>query len=245
MLQEQQGLWASHCHKRANMSKHGKKYNKALEKVNPEKEYSLKEAVDILKEVVSTKFDSSIEGHFNIKYKSLQNVRGIVQLPNGTGRVARVLVFAKGDKAEEARKAGADFVGDMDLIEKVQKGWTDFEFVVATPDLMKEVGKLGPVLGKKGLMPKPKAGTVTNDVAEIIKQLTSGRVEYKADKTGVVHMPLGKSSFDSTKLVENISTAFQGVLRDKPTDAKGDYVVSMYLAGTMTPSLKINIKELR
>jgi len=227
------------------MGKHGKKYNKALEKVNSDKEYSLKEAVDLIKEMATTKFDSSIEGHLNIKYKSLQNVRGIVQLPHGTGRTSRVLVFAKGDKAEEARKAGADFVGDSDMIEKVQGGWVDYEFVVATPDLMKDVGKLGPVLGKKGLMPKPKAGTVTNDVGEIIKQLKSGRVEFKADKTGVVHMALGKLSFDTDKLVENINTAFQIVMREKPTDAKGEYVVSMYLAGTMTPGVKINVKELR
>jgi large subunit ribosomal protein L1 len=227
------------------MAKHGKKYNKAIEKVNSEKEYTLKEAVTLIKEMASTKFDSTIEGHLNIKYKSLQNVRGIVQLPHGTGRISRVLVFAKGEKAEEAKKAGADFVGDNDMIEKVQKGWVDYEFVVATPDLMKDVGKLGPVLGKKGLMPKPKAGTVTNDVAEIIKQLKSGRVEFKADKTGVVHMALGKLSFDTDKLVENINTAFQVVMREKPTDAKGEYVISMYLAGTMTPGLKINVKELR
>jgi large subunit ribosomal protein L1 len=227
------------------MAKHGKKYKSALTKVSTDREYSLKEAVEIIKEVAATKFDSTIEGHMNVKYKSLQNVRGIVQLPHGTGRIARVLVFAKGEKAEEAKKAGADFVGDIDMIEKVQKGWTDFEFVVATPDLMKDVGKLGPVLGKKGLMPKPKSGTVTNDVTEIIKQLKSGRIEYKADKTGVVHMALGKLSFESGKLVENISAAFQMVMRDKPTDAKGDYVVSMYLAGTMTPSVKVNVKELR
>ena len=227
------------------MAKHGKKYNKAIEKVNSEKEYSLNEAVTLIKEMASTKFDSSIEGHLNIKYKSLQNVRGIIQLPHGTGRTSRVLVFAKGEKAEEAKKAGADFVGDNDMIEKVQKGWVDYEFVVATPDLMKDVGKLGPVLGKKGLMPKPKAGTVTNDVTEIIKQLKSGRVEFKADKTGVVHMALGKLSFDTDKLVENINTAFQVVMREKPTDAKGEYVISMYLAGTMTPGLKINVKELR
>ncbi|MDH4262649.1 MAG: 50S ribosomal protein L1 [Spirochaetia bacterium] len=227
------------------MAKNGKNYTKALEKLTLDKEYSLKEAVDLIKQMTSTKFDSTIEGHLNIKYKSLQNVRGIVQLPHGTGRTSRVLVFAKGEKAEEAKKAGADFVGDNDMIEKVQKGWVDYEFVVATPDLMKDVGKLGPVLGKKGLMPKPKAGTVTNDVAEIIKQLKSGRVEFKADKTGVVHMALGKLSFDTEKLVENINTAFQVVMRDKPTDAKGEYVVSMYLAGTMTPGVKINVKELR
>ena len=227
------------------MARHGKQYRKALEKVNSEKEYSLKEAVDLLKEMASTKFDSTVEGHLNVKYKSLQNVRGIVQLPHGTGRTSRVLVFAKGDKAEEAKKAGADFVGDADMIEKVQKGWVDYEFVVATPDLMKDVGKLGPVLGKKGLMPKPKAGTVTNDVTEIIQQLKSGRVEFKADKTGVVHMALGKISFSAEKLVENITTAFQVVMREKPTDAKGEYVVSMYLAGTMTPGVKVNVKELR
>ncbi|MES0489558.1 MAG: 50S ribosomal protein L1 [Leptospirales bacterium] len=227
------------------MGKHGKQFKSAQEKIEPGQEYTLAEAIDLIQSVKYTKFDSTIEGHFNIKYKSMQNVRGSMNLPHGTGKVVKILVFAKGDKAEEAKKAGADYVGDSELIEKVKGGWVDFDFVVATPDLMKDVGKLGPVLGKKGLMPKPKSGTVTNDVAGIVTQLKAGRVEYRADKTGVVHLGLGKLSFGKEQLVENISLAFQSIFRDKPSDAKGDYVVSVYLAGTMTPSVKLNIKELR
>jgi len=227
------------------MGKHGKNFKSAQEKIEPGKEYSLTEAIEMIQSANYTKFDSTIEGHFNIKYKSMQNVRGSLNLPHGTGKTVKVLVFAKGDKAEDAKKAGADYVGDSELIEKVQGGWVDFDFVVATPDLMKDVGKLGPVLGKKGLMPKPKSGTVTNDVAGIVGQLKAGRVEYRADKTGVVHLGLGKLSFEKEKLSENINMAFQSIFRDKPSDAKGDYVVSVYLAGTMTPSVKLNIKELR
>lgn len=227
------------------MAKHGKKYIKAAEKVSVDREYSLEEAVKTLKEVTFTKFDSTLEGHFKVRYKSLQNVRGIVQLPHGTGKKVKVLVFAKGEKAEEAKQAGADFVGDDELIAKVQGGWVDFDFVVATPDMMKEVGKLGTVLGKRGLMPKPKSGTVTNDVKGIVNQLKAGRVEYRSDKTGVVHMPMGKLSFTEAQLVENAQSAFNAVLRDKPSDAKGEFVLSLYLAGTMTPGMKINIKELR
>lgn len=227
------------------MAKHGKKYRAAAAKVEAGKEYSLAEAIKLVKETSYTKFDGSLEGHFNIRYKSIQNVRGIVQLPHGTGRRVKVLVFAKGEKAEEARNAGADYVGDADLIAKVQDGWIDYDFVVATPDMMKDVGKLGPVLGKKGLMPKPKSGTVTNDVAAIVKELKSGRIEYRADKTGVVHIPMGKMSFTSEQLVENASAAFAAVLKDKPSDAKGDFVVSFYIAATMSPGVKINTKELR
>jgi large subunit ribosomal protein L1 len=175
----------------------------------------------------------------------LQNVRGIIQLPHGTGKKVKVLVFAKGEKAEEARAAGADYVGDEDLIQKVQGGWIDFDFVVATPDMMKDVGKLGQVLGKRGLMPKPKSGTVTTDMRGIIAQLTAGRIEYRADKTGVVHVPMGRLSFTAEQLKDNATAALQAILKDKPNDAKGDYVVGMHIAGTMTPAIKVNIKELR
>ena len=223
----------------------GKNFKNAMTKFEPGKEYAVDEAIGLIQLVDFTKFDSTLEGHFNIRYKSMQNVRGSMQLPHGTGKKVKILVFAKGDKAEEAKKAGADFVGDSDLIEKVQGGWVDYDFVVATPDLMKDVGKLGPVLGKKGLMPKPKSGTVTNDVASIIKQLKAGRIEYRADKTGVVHLGLGKLSFDKVKLVENISSAYTSIMRDKPSDAKGDFVISIFLAGTMTPSVRLSVKELR
>lgn len=227
------------------MAKHGKKYTEAMSKLDRTREYSLQEAVDLLKEVSYTKFDGMLEGHFKIKYKSLQNVRGVFSLPNGMGKTVRVLVFAKGEKAEEAKAAGADYVGDIDLVQKIQGGWLDFDTVVATPDMMKDVGKLGPILGRRGLMPKPNAGTVTQDVAAIINELKAGRIEYRADKTGVVHVSMGKMSFESQQLVENATAAFQSVLKDKPSDAKGDYVVSFYVAGTMTPGLRINAKELR
>ncbi len=227
------------------MAKHGKKYLEAAKKVDAFKEYSIAEAIETIKSMSFTKFDGMLEGHFNIKYKSMQNVRGVIALPHGTGKQVKVLVFAKGDKAEEARAAGADYVGDAELIEKVQGGWVDFHAVVATPDMMKDVGKLGPVLGRKGLMPKPKTGTVTTDVASIVKELKSGRMEYRADKSGVVHIPMGKVSFDASKLVENAVAAFQSVLKDKPADAKGDYIVAFHVAGTMTPGVKVNARELR
>ncbi|MCS6984530.1 MAG: 50S ribosomal protein L1 [Leptospiraceae bacterium] len=227
------------------MAKHGKKYIQALQKVEKGKEYSLMDAVALIKEISYTKFIPTLEGHFNVKYKSLQNVRGVLQLPHGTGRQVKVLVFAKGEKADEARAAGADFVGDEDLIAKVQEGWTDFDAVVATPDMMKEVGRLGPVLGKRGLMPKPKSGTVTFEVASIVKELKAGRFEYRADKTGVIHIPMGKLSFSNEQLVENAQAAFTAILRDKPSDAKGEYVTAMYLAATMSPAVRVNIRELR
>ncbi|MCX7632789.1 MAG: 50S ribosomal protein L1 [Turneriella sp.] len=227
------------------MAKHGKKYRSAVAKIEPGKEYSLLDAIKLIKEVSYTRFDSTLEGHFNIRYKSVQNVRGIVQLPHGTGKKVKILVFAKGEKAEEARAAGADYVGDDDLIQKVQGGWIDFDFVVATPDMMKDVGKLGQVLGKRGLMPKPKSGTVTTDIKGIIAQLTAGRIEYRADKTGVVHVPMGKLSFTAEQLRDNAQAVFQTLLKDKPSDAKGDYIVGMYIAGTMTPAVRINTKELR
>lgn len=227
------------------MAKHGKRYIEALSKVDRNREYELEEAVELLKEVGQAKFDASVEGHFNMQYKSIQNVRGIVQLPHGTGKQVKVLVFAKGEAAEAAKSAGADYVGDEDLIKKIQDGWIDFDAVVATPDMMKDVGKLGPVLGRKGLMPKPKAGTVTPDPASAVGQLKAGRVEYRADKTGVVHLSVGKVSFSKEQLVENIRAAFGAIMKDKPSDAKGDYVASVYVAATMSPGIRLSSKDLR
>lgn len=227
------------------MTRQGKKIKESYTKVDRSKEYSLSEAVALVKDTNIAKFDATLEGHFKVRYKSLQNVRGVISLPHGTGRQVKVLVFAKGEKAEEAKAVGADYVGDSDLIEKIQGGWIDFDFVVSTPDMMKDVGKLGPVLGKKGLMPKPKSGTVTMDVGNIVKELKAGRLEYRSDKTGVVHIPLGKLSFDSEKLLKNVSTAFATVLRDKPSDAKGDYIETFFIASTMSPGVRINTKELR
>ena len=199
----------------------------------------------MVKKIKYTKFESSLEGHFNINYKSIQNVKGGFKLPHGTGKKVKVLVFAKGEKAEEAKKSGADHVGDTDLIEKIQGGWFDFDFVVSTPDMMKDVGKLGPVLGKKGLMPKPKSGTVTMEIKNEIKRLKSGWVEFKCDKNGVIHLGMGKLSFDTNKLVENSEVVYQSIMREKPSDAKGQYVTSFYLNGTMTPSIKVSTKDLK
>ncbi len=222
-----------------------KKYRMALEKIDPSKEYSLKEAIHKLKEIKYTKFEGSLEGHFNMSYKNIQNIRGHCQLPHGTGKKVKILVFAKGEKAEEAKKAGADYVGDEDMIKKIEKGWIDFDFVVSTPDMMKDVGKLGPVLGKKGLMPKPKSGTVTLDISSIVKELMSGRIEYKADKGGMIHLSMGSLSFTPEKLEENTYATFKSILKNRPSDAKGEYIKSVYLSGTMSPSVRLNIKELR
>lgn len=243
MWQEQRVQWV--CWWKSKMAKHGKKYLEALKKIDREKDYPVSEAVSLAKETNYTKFDGTLEGHFKIKYKSMQNIRGSIQLPHGTGKQVKVLVFAKGEKADEAKEAGADYVGDNDLIEKIQGGWIDFDFVVATPDMMKDVAKLGPILGRRGLMPKPKAGTVTMDIAQIVKELKAGRVDYRADKTGVVHLGLGKLSFDVDKLSDNLKTAYEVLMKDKPSDAKGDYIVSVYVAGTMGPGVKVDLKELK
>jgi large subunit ribosomal protein L1 len=224
--------------------KRGKKYKALKDKVDRQKYYSLAEAVDLAKSTSYTKFDGTVEIATQVNYKSLQNVRGTVSLPHGTGKKVRVLVFCKGDKQTEAKNAGADFVGDMDLIEKVSGGWTDFDACVATPDMMKEVGKLGPVLGRKGLMPKPKAGTVTTDVAKAINELKSGKIEYRPDKGGVIHLGIGRVSFDSKKIVENITTVIATLLKDKPSDAKGDYIKNLAVTTTMGLGVKIDSKEL-
>ncbi len=227
------------------MSKRGKKYNAALEKFDLHEEYSLPKAIALVKEVSTTEFDGSLEGHFNTSYKNIQEIRGGFQLPHGSGKIVKVLVFAKGDKATEAEKAGADYVGDDDFIKKIEGGWIDFQFIVSTPDMMKSVGKLGPILGKKGLMPKPKSGTVTLNVSEAIKKLKSGWLEYKADKGGVIHMGMGKLSFLSENLFANTQAAYQAVMKDKPSDAKGQYVSSFFLSGTMTPSVKIDLRNIQ
>lgn len=223
--------------------KRGKKYLSLKDKVDKTKLYTLEEAVQIAKSTSYTQFDGSMELSIKINYKSIQNVRGTVFLPHGTGKQVRVLVFCKAEKQAEATEAGADFVGDAELIQKVSDGWTDFDACVATPDMMKDVGKLGPVLGRKGLMPKPKAGTVTTDVAKVVKELKSGRVEYRPDKSGVVHLGVGKVSFDTDKLVENIKAVISGLMKDKPSDAKGEYLKSTSVSPTMGLGVKVDIKE--
>ena len=223
--------------------KRGKKYKALYTKVDRTKLYNLEDAITLAKETSYSKFDGTLEIATQVNYKSLQNVRGTISLPHGTGKKVRVLVFCKGDKQNEAKAAGADFVGDSDLIEKVAGGWTDFDACVATPDMMKDVGKLGPVLGRKGLMPKPKAGTVTNDVTKAINELKSGRVEYRPDKGGVIHLGVGKMSFDKIKLIDNVRAVITALMKDKPSDAKGDFLKNLAVSATMGVGIKIDTKE--
>ncbi len=223
--------------------KRGKKYKAHLGKVDRSKLYPLQEAVRLAKETSYSKFDGTLEVSTKMNYKSLQNIRGTVSLPHGTGKEVRVLVFCKGDKQQEAKEAGADFVGDMDLVEKVQGGWTDFDVCIATPDMMKEVGKLGPILGRKGLMPKPKSGTVTLEVGKAVKEVKAGRLEYRPDKGGVVHLGVGKISFPDEYLMENIRSVVACLLRDKPSDAKGEYLKKLSISATMGHGVKVDIKE--
>ena len=221
----------------------GKKIKAALEKVEPGKEYSLEEAVGLVKKMAYTKFDESVDLAFNLGVdprKSDQMVRGTVVLPHGSGKSVRVLVFAKGEKEKEARDAGADFVGAEDLVEKITKGWLDFDKVVATPDIMGVVGKLGKVLGPRGLMPNPKLGTVTFDVGKAVKEIKAGKVEYKAEKAGVVQVPIGKVSFDEQKLIENAKAIIDSVNKAKPSTSKGKYVKKLSISSTMGPGLKVD-----
>lgn len=225
--------------------KRGKKWQAVREKLVVGEILTAEEAAAKIKDASTTKFDGSVDASIRINYKSLQNVRGVVRLPHGTGKKVRVCVIAKEDKHAAAKEAGADFIGAEDLIEKIQtEKWTDFDACVATPDMMPKIGKLGQILGRKGLMPKPKAGTVTEDVATAIKNLKAGQLEYKSDKTGVVAVPVGRVSYSPEKLAENIRHLYQSVMRDKPSDAKGEYVKTFYISPTMGASLKINIRSL-
>jgi large subunit ribosomal protein L1 len=226
----------------------GKKLSAVKEKLDLLKEYSLEEAIDILKENSYTKFDETVEMAINLGVdpkKSDQVVRGSVVLPNGTGKKVRVLVFAKGEKEKEARDAGADYVGAEDLVEKIQQGWLEFDRAIATPDMMSQVGKLGKILGPRGLMPNPKLGTVTFDVAKAVKEAKAGKIEYRTDKAGVVHVPLGKLSFERDKIVENAIAVLKSVIKAKPPTAKGKYIKKVALSSTMGPGLKIDISNLK
>ena len=221
----------------------GKKIKAAMEKVEAGKEYSLEEAVSLVKKMAYTKFDETVDLAFNLGVdprKSDQMVRGTVVLPHGSGKSVRVLVFAKGEKEKEAREAGADFAGAEDLVEKINKGWLDFDKVVATPDIMGVVGKLGKVLGPRGLMPNPKLGTVTFDVGKAVREIKAGKVEYKAEKAGVVHVPIGKVSFEEQKLIDNARAIIDSVNKAKPSTSKGKYVKKLSISSTMGPGLKID-----
>lgn len=224
--------------------KHGKKYTEAAKKVDKQKNYSLNEALALVKENAFAKFDETIELSIRLNLKKSQTVRDTLVLPNQFGAEKRILVFAKGDKASEAKNAGAMYVGDDDLVEKIKNGWTEFDIAIATPDMMKDVGRLGPILGRRGLMPNPKTKTVTFDVAEAIAELQKGRVEFRSDKTGVVHFAVGKISMDIDKIAENINLVASEIQKKKPTDVKGDYVKSFCVSSTMGPGVKIETKGL-
>lgn len=213
---------------------------------DPKKSYKLAEAVELLKKCPAVKFDQSLNAALKIGIdpkKSDQQVRGTVSLPHGTGKTVRLVVIAKGDKAKEALDAGADHVGADELLEKIKNGWTDFDGLIATPDMMRELGKLGKVLGPRGLMPTPKAGTVTTDVAKAVKELKAGKIEFKVDKTGNVNNAVGKISFEVGHLVDNLQALFQAVAKSKPASAKGSFFRSLYLSTTMGPGLKIDLQS--
>ncbi|MBD1382775.1 50S ribosomal protein L1 [Metabacillus arenae] len=225
------------------MAKRGKKYVEAAKLVDRSQVYDVKEAIELAKKTNTAKFDATVEVAFRLGIdtrKNDQQIRGAVVLPNGTGKTQRVLVFAKGEKAKEAEAAGADFVGDSDYINKIQQGWFDFDVIVATPDMMGEVGKLGRVLGPKGLMPNPKTGTVTFEVEKAVKEIKAGKVEYRADKSGNIHVPIGKVSFEDDKLIENFSTIYETMLKAKPASAKGTYVKNVSVTSTMGPGVKVD-----
>lgn len=226
--------------------KRGKKYQEASKLVEKDKLYDVKEALEVIEKMPQAKFDETIELHVKLGVDSKhadQQVRGTVVLPHGTGKTQRVLVFAKGPKAEEAQKAGADFVGAEELIPKIEKeNWFDYDVIVATPDMMGVVGRLGKVLGPKGLMPNPKSGTVTMDVTKAINEIKSGKVEYRLDKTNIIHLGFGKVSFGTEKLAENYDTVMNAIIKAKPAAAKGQYIKSVAISKTMGPGMYINQK---
>lgn len=227
--------------------KHGKKYSESAKLIEPLKLYDPQEAVDLVVQTGKAKFDETVEASVRLGVDPRhadQQVRGAVILPHGTGKTLRVLVFAKGDKAKEAEEAGADFVGAEELVTKIQsENWFGFDVCVATPDMMGVVGRIGRTLGPKGLMPNPKSGTVTMDVAKAISEIKSGKVEYRVDKTSIVHVPVGKVSFGSQKLIENLETLMEAIIKAKPASAKGTYIKSAVISTTMGPGVKLNASK--
>ena len=226
----------------------GKKYTESAKKIEKGTLYDAPEAMDLVVKTATAKFDETVELHVKLGVDSRhadQQVRGAIVLPHGTGKTQRVLVFAKGDKAEAAKEAGADFVGEMDLVQKIQQeNWFDYDVVVASPDMMGVVGRLGKVLGPKGLMPSPKAGTVTPDVAKAVKEVKAGKIEYRLDKTNIIHCPIGKVSFGPEKLTENYNALMGAIIKAKPAAAKGQYIRSCVAASTMGPGVKMNTAKL-
>jgi large subunit ribosomal protein L1 len=226
----------------------GKKYKQSAELIDKSKAYDPAEAIKLVCETSKAKFDETIELHVRLGVDSRhadQQVRGAVVLPNGTGKTVRTLVFAKGDKAEAAKAAGADYVGEMDMVEKIMKeNWFEFDVVIASPDMMATIGRLGKILGPKGLMPNPKAGTVTPDVAKAVVEAKAGKIEYRLDKTNIIHCPIGKASFGGEKLEENFNTLMAAIIKAKPAAAKGQYIKSCTIASTMGPGIKVNASKI-
>ena len=230
------------------MPKYGKIHREAMSRIEKDRLHTPLEATRLIKEVSSAKFDETIEVHFRLGIDTRQadqQVRGAVSLPHGTGKDVRVAVFAEGDKAREAEAAGAEVVGSDDLVAKIQAGFLDFDAAVATPDMMAKVGRLGKILGTRGLMPNPKLGTVTQDVAKVVKELKAGKVEYRADKFGIVHVCIGKKSFTEAAIVENYGTVLDEILRVKPSSAKGKYIKSISISSTMGPGIKVDSSKTR
>ena len=229
------------------MGKHGKRYQEAAKLVDPERVYEPEEAMELLKQTATTKFDGSLEAHIRLGVDprhAEQMVRGTVGLPHGSGKVVRVAVFAQGDKATEATDAGADVVGADDLAEKIEGGWLEFDVAVATPDMMGRVGKLGRILGRRGLMPNPKAGTVTFDLDQVIRELKGGRIEFKVDKGGIIHSTFGRSTFEAEQLIDNLAALTDAINRARPKEAKGQYFRSLTVAATMGPGIRVDVPAL-
>ena len=230
------------------MPKRGKNYKDSVKEFDKTQQYDVDEAMDIVLKTAKAKFDETIEAHFKMGVDGRhadQQIRGAIVLPNGTGNTKRVLVFAKGPKATEAEEAGAEYVGAEEMAQKIQQeGWFEFDAVIATPDMMSVVGRLGRILGPKGLMPNPKSGTVTMDVAKAIRETKAGKVEYRLDKTNIIHTPIGKASFGSEKLIENFNALAQAIIKAKPAAAKGQYMRSVVVASTMGPGVKINPQKI-
>lgn len=230
------------------MAKHGKRYNAAFEAIESNKLYEVEEAIKIVKNNSKAKFDETIEVSIKLGVDGRhadQQVRGAIVLPHGTGKTKKVLVVAKGEKLKEAEAAGADFFGENEIVDKIQKeNWFDFDVIVATPDMMGVIGRLGRVLGPKGLMPNPKSGTVTFDVAKAIKEIKAGKVEYRLDKTNIIHVPIGKASFSEEQLTENFNALSEAVMKAKPASAKGKYLKSVAVSSTMGPGIRLNGSKL-
>jgi len=223
--------------------KHGKKYLEVIAKYDKQEIFTVNKAAELVKELAFAKFDETVEVAIKLNLKKSQSVRDTVVLPNQFSEQKKILVFARGEKAEEALAAGAAYVGDKDLVDKIKGGWMDFDVAVATPDMMKDVGRLGPILGRRGLMPNPKTQTVTFDIKAALEELQRGRIEFRSDKTGVVHLAIGKVSMDADKIVENLELVFKEIIRKRPSDAKGEFVKSVAISSTMGPGVHVDLRD--